>query len=170
MLIAEHSKAQTLTIVNYVGDNAKRFDQLFRIFTKEAYRLVQRAAWAVSICIEKHPHLLDAYYPKIVELLSDPASPDPVKRNITRMLQFVSIPEEWSGYIYDKCFSFVASAKEPIAVRCFSMQVTYQIALDIPELEAEVRELLIDVKDCEEPGIRSRSRRLLKALDKPKSR
>ena len=163
MLAAEHSSIQTGKIVNFIGGDPNRFEALFAIFTREEHRLIQRASWAISRCVEKDPKLIDKYYPTLVELLV-PSTPDAVKRNITRLLQFVNIPEEWSGYIYERCFAFVSSAREPIAVRCFSMQVIFQIALGIPELEEEVRELLTDVKDLDPPGIRSRSRRLLKKL------
>jgi len=44
-LLEEHSKAQTLRIVKYIGTDQKRFDTLMELFYKEEYRVVQRAAW-----------------------------------------------------------------------------------------------------------------------------
>ena len=165
LLLQEHSKIQTLKIVNYVGGAQDRFDALFDIFSNDEYRLILRASWAINYCIEKHPFLIASHYTNILKLLT-PSSPNAVKRNITRMLQFVEIPEEWTGSVYDQCFSFVTSVNEPIAVRCFSMQVLNNISLGIPELENELRELLMDIKELESPGIRTRSRKLLKLLDR----
>ncbi len=164
LLEQEHSKAQTLKIVNYVGGHQKHFDALFKIFTSGSARLIQRSSWAINYCVQEKPQLLEKHFATVIKLLI-PESPVAVKRNCTRMLQFVKIPEKWMGHLFERCYQLVYSAKEPIAVRCFGMQVLSNIAEEIPDLKAEVRELLLDLKDHESAGIRSRVRRLLKNLN-----
>lgn len=164
LLQTEHSKSQTLKIVNYVGEDQNRFDALFEIFTTAHPRVIQRASWAVNYCVESHPNFLSKHYDAVVKNL-DPSVPDAVKRNCTRMLQYTLIPQEWLGHVFDRCFNLAYSSKEPIAVRCFSLQVLHNVSMAIPELKNEVLELLNDLKDHESPGIKSRVRRLSKTLN-----
>ena len=68
-LLAEHSKRQTERIVEYVGDDPEGFAELMQLFLGPVYRVSQRAAWAVSNCIERHPELVKPYYGKMLEQL-----------------------------------------------------------------------------------------------------
>ena len=162
-LVQEHSKAQTMKIVNYVDADINRFNQLYRLFKEQDYRLSQRAAWSVNYCVENNPHFLAGRFGELIELLDQPKH-DAIKRNILRMLQFVDIPDTWKGIYYDRCMQFVASSKEPIAVRCFSMEVMHNIATGIPELENELKLLLPDFEYSDSAGLRARSKNLLRKL------
>jgi hypothetical protein len=48
-ILKEHSKANCIRIVKWVGDDQKRFDELFSLFLNDEYRVVQRAAWPNDI-------------------------------------------------------------------------------------------------------------------------
>jgi len=61
-LLSEHSKRQTAKIVDYVAGDPVRFKELIANFLGDTYRVSQRAAWAVSNCIEQHPDLVKPYY------------------------------------------------------------------------------------------------------------
>ena len=65
-LIREHSKRQTLKIVNYVGDDQERFDELMRYFFSKDEILSSHAAWAMSYCGKAHPQLLKKHFSKII--------------------------------------------------------------------------------------------------------
>jgi hypothetical protein len=51
-LLKEHSKANCMRIVKWVGDDQEKFYELFDLFLNAEYRVVQRAAWPVSYCVE----------------------------------------------------------------------------------------------------------------------
>jgi hypothetical protein len=93
MILAEHSKAQTQAIIEWVGDSQNRFDSLFHLFLNDEYRVVQRAAWPISYCIIKHPELIQKHFRVLVTNLYDAKLPGAVKRNTLRLLQYVEIPE-----------------------------------------------------------------------------
>ena len=57
-LTAEHSKRQTIAIVEFIGDDARRFAELMKIFFAGEYRLTQRAAWTLNSCAERRPELI----------------------------------------------------------------------------------------------------------------
>ncbi len=159
-LLAEHSKAQTMKIVEYVGGDAVRFSELMRLFLGDNYRISQRAAWAVGCCAEHHPELVKPYFGKLINQLENDNVHVAVRRNVVRMLQFVEIPKRYLGRVFDACLALVDDPSEPVAIRCFSMTVAARLASGSPELLNELR-LVVDQHSANmTPGLRVRARRL----------
>ena len=162
-LMREHNKSHARRIAQFIAADQEKFDVLFTLFMTSKVRLKQRAAWVVNHCVESHPTLLHSHYKDVLNILEQ-TDDDAAKRNIMRMLQFVNIPPRWQGHFYNQALSFMQSAKEPVAVRCFSMQVAVHIARGIPELELELAELFQDMLQLDSAGIKARARNLLKSL------
>ncbi len=139
----EHSIRQTNLIVEYIGTDPSRFQELIDVFIAGEYRLTQRAAWPLGICSQFHPELVDPHLAKLVDQLDRDDVHDAVKRNVTRLLQYVEIPPKPSGRILDVCFRLVDDPQEPVAVRVFAMTVAERIAHDEPELLKELG-LIVD--------------------------
>lgn len=57
-ILAEHSKAQKNLIVEWVGNNQQRFDELVNLFLQDEYRVTQRAAWPLSFIAIDEPSLI----------------------------------------------------------------------------------------------------------------
>ncbi|MBK7883084.1 MAG: hypothetical protein IPJ81_04200 [Chitinophagaceae bacterium] len=57
-ILKEHSKAQCIKIVQWVGQFQQRFDELFTLFLNDEYRVVQRAAWPMGNCVMTTPVLI----------------------------------------------------------------------------------------------------------------
>ena len=94
-ILKEHSKANCRRIVKWVGNDQKRFDELFKLFLNDEYRVVQRAAWPMSYCVEDHPELIKKHFAKVLKALEKPGVHDSVKRNSMRFLQYVDIPRSF---------------------------------------------------------------------------
>ncbi len=158
------SKQTIVKIVNYVGTDDARFSELFEIAINSEKKLSNHAIWAVNYCVEYNP---DFIKDRISELLSkiQETNEDAVKRNILRMLHFVQIPEHLQGTLYTEAMKLLLSAKESVAIRVFSMQLLFDIARGIPELEIELLSILKDFGPEQKAGIRSRARRLIKNLE-----
>ena len=71
-ILSEHSKANCETIVQWVGSSQQRFDELFNLFLGDEYRVVQRAAWPVSYCVEAHPKLIKKHFAQLMKKLQSP--------------------------------------------------------------------------------------------------
>jgi hypothetical protein len=160
-LLAEHSKRQTMKIVRYVDDDPIKFRELMRHFLGNTYRLSQRAAWAVSCCIEAQPELVTPYWSKLIEQLEKNDAHVSVRRNVARLLQFVDVPKRYAGRIFNACYNLLDDPSETVAVRVFSMTVAARIAKDRPALLAELRLVAAKYPQAATAGFRSRSRRLL---------
>jgi hypothetical protein len=160
-LLEVHSKAQATKVADHVGDNAERFAELMKCMLGPVYRVSQRAAWPVSLCIERHPELIKPYWSRLAQQLEREDAHAAVRRNVARLLQFVEIPQRYQGRIFDACYDLLADPKETVAVRVFSMTVAAKIAKDEPELMNELRMVATKYPQAATAGFRARLRRVL---------
>jgi hypothetical protein len=166
-ILFEHSKAQCSKIVAWVGDSQQRFNELFKLFVSDAeYRVVQRAAWPVSYCVEAHPGLIKSNFSKLIKKLHQPNLHDAVKRNSMRLLQHIDIPEKYQGDVMNICFTYVESQTEAIATKAFAMTVLGNLSNLYPEIIPEIKLLINDQLPHATPGFKSRARALLKQFEK----
>lgn len=163
-LLEDHSRAQMLKIVKYIGADSLRFKQLIDLFLKGDYRLTQRASWPLSNCVEKHPELLNPYFLVLLDQLSVPAH-NAVHRNIVRLLQFVEIPELYSGRVMNLCFDLLMKAKEPVANKAFALTVLGNLAKTFPEIKNEILLCIEDQLPHSSPGFQSRARKVRAVLN-----
>ena len=100
-ILKEHSKKQcTKKIVEWVGNNQKKFNELFHLFLSGEYRVTQRSAWPLSYCVIAHPHFMEDNYEELLGNLKKPNLHDSIKRNTVRLLQAVDIPEKHEGALW----------------------------------------------------------------------
>lgn len=160
-LLKAHSKEQATKIADHIGDDTKKFDELIKNMLGPVYRVSQRAAWPVSICIERYPELVKPYFNVLIKELEKEDSHVAVRRNVARLLQFVEIPKRCEGRVFDACYNLLANPHQPVAVRVFSMTVAAKVAKDSPELLDELRLVAKKYPQVATAGFRSRAKRIL---------
>ncbi len=151
-------------IANFILENPSHFDELMQCFFSNDFRLSHWASNVMNLCVEKDHHFILPYLDKIVSGLQMPTPHDAMKRNSLRVLQLFPIPEQYMGDIADLCFQYLQSAKEPIAIRVFSMTVLYNISKVYPEIKPELALIIEDMLPYGSPGIKSRGNKILKQL------
>jgi hypothetical protein len=161
-ILAKHSKEQTNKIIDWIGSSQKRFDELVHLFLTDEYRVVQRAAWPIGSIAETQPQLLKKHLSVFVALLRKPGLHNAVRRNITRLLQYISIPEELKGDVMDACFSFICDVQEKAAVKAFSLTILEQLAKEYPEILPEIITVIEERWDHETAAFHSRTKKILK--------
>lgn len=164
-IVKEHSKAQCTKIVQWVGSNQQRFDELFRLFLHDEYQVVQRAAWPLSYCVIAHPSFISKHWKKLLGNLKNPNLHDAVKRNSIRLMQDISIPEKYHGEVMHICFGYLESPTEPLAVKCFSMTVLANLAKEYPEIKPELKLIIEDQLPHQTAGFKSRAKKVLIELN-----
>jgi len=167
-ILREHSKAQTLRIAKYVGDDKKRFSELVRLVMKNEKPVSQRAAWIMSYSVGKYPDLFKPYLASCVKNLDKPDVHEGVKRNVLRVLQDIEIPARLMGKLTDSCFRLLMNPKEAIAVRVFSMAVLFNIVRRESGLKGELKLVIEEALVHGGPAIQSRGKKILKQLEKLK--
>src|ERR1700709_2443725 len=98
-LLEEHSRAQCNRIVNFIGDDRRRFALLMKLFLEGDYRLTQRAAWPMSYCVRNNPALIQPHFKNLLNNLSKHGIHSAVIRNTVRLLQNVEIPLKYHGQV-----------------------------------------------------------------------
>ncbi|MBK9155904.1 MAG: HEAT repeat domain-containing protein [Chloracidobacterium sp.] len=159
-LLKEHSKGQTMKIVDHIGSDPERFRDLMDCFLGDSYRLSQRAAWAVTYCAEKDGDLIKPYLKRLIEQLERHDAHPAIRRNVARTLQFIEIPVRYRGRVFDACYRLVEDIRQPVAVRVFAMTVAAQIAANEKVLLDELRLVASRHQDRMSAGFKSRFRRL----------
>jgi len=161
-LLKEHSKKQCTAIVKWVGNDQKRFDELFGLFLNDEYRVVQRAGWPISYCVEAHPGLIKKHFARLIKNLNKKGIHDAVKRNSIRLLQHVDIPEKFHGQIMDICFHYISSPTEAVAIKAFSLTILQNLSKEYPDIKQELKAIIEDRWDSESAAFRSRAKKILK--------
>ncbi len=133
-----NSKKTLQEILEFVGSDPLNFKELMHYFLGENNRITQVASWAIGHLGETNPELLKPYHKELVEQLALKNRHNAVRRNIIRAYQFIEIPEEIEGELYDICHKFILTHDEAIAIRAFSMTVCERIATKYPELIPEL--------------------------------
>lgn len=167
-ILREHSKANVNKIIEYIGTDEDLFAELMQIFLKGDATTIQRSSWIVSECAELYPFLIKLYFKNLIDKLHEPNIHPSARRNIVRIWQFVEIPEEFIGEIYDICFRYL-TGNEAIAVVVFSMTVCLNITKHFPELKTELRVTIEDLllkHQNGSAGINSRGKKVLAELKK----
>ena len=165
-ILKEHSKIQCSRIVHWVDSNQQRFDELFKLFLHDEYRVVQRSAWPVSHAVIAHPEFIKDHWAAFITNLKKPNLHDSVKRNSIRLLQYINIPKKYQGEIMNICFSYLESPTEALAIKVFSMSVLLKLAKLYPEIMTELKIIIEDQLPGQSAGFKSRAKKVLSQLDK----
>lgn len=167
LLETDHSKNQTNKIIEFVGDDEEKMSALMSFFLdkKWPWRYNQWAAWPIGYIGRMHPKLIYPYFKKMISAMDNPAHPA-VLRNIIRICEDIKIPGKYEGEIYERCFKFLNDPNQAIAVRCFSMQVVFNIAQKYPELQDEFKASIKLHLPYGSAGFKSRANRFLNMMQK----
>lgn len=169
-LSKNHSKKSVDKLVAFIGSDPDRFSELVAIFLTGPPRIIQQASWPLSYCVESHPTLILPHLKKILKAASLPHAHDAVKRNVVRLLQYISIPKSQQGVVATLCFGFLENKKEAVAIRVFSMTVLANLAVENPALKEEIIAVIEDGMPYAKPAYLSRAKKVLKQLRRlPKS-
>ena len=163
-ILKEHSKANRIAIVKWVGGSQEKFDQLFDLFLNDEYRVVQRAAWPLSYTVIAHPQLIQKHFSKLLKNLEKPGIHDSVKRNTVRLLEQIPIPPRFHGQVMNICFNYIASPHEAVAIKAFSLTVLDHLSGQYPEIKTELKTIIEDRWDYESAAFRSRAKKILHRL------
>jgi hypothetical protein len=163
-ILKEHSKEQCNRIVDWVGNDKKKFNELFHLFLHSEYRTTQRAAWPLSYCAIAHPHFMEHHYEELLENLKTPDLHNSIKRNTVRLLQSVDIPEKHEGAVMEICFKYLESPDEAVAIKAFSLSVLGKLAKKYPEIVAEIKLIIEEQLPYQTAAFKSRAKNFMKSF------
>lgn len=160
-ILKEHTKENCKKIVDWVGNDLRRFNELFHLFLEDENRVTQRAAWPMSYCVIAHPHLMRNNFEKLIGNLNKPNLHNAIKRNTVRLLQSIEIPKKYEGAVMDICFSYVASPTETVAVKAFALTILGNLSRKYSEIIPEIKMLIEDQLPHQTAAFKARAKKLL---------
>ena len=164
VILQEHSKKQCAKIVEWVGNNQEKFNELFHLFLNGEYRITQRAAWPLSYCVIKYPGLMNNGYEKLINNLRKTNLHDSIKRNTIRLLQAVDLPVKYEGAVMEICFKYLESPNEAVAIKAFSITVLARLAKKYPEIIPEIKLMIEEQLPHQSAAFKSRAKLFIKSF------
>ena len=160
-ILLENTKENCQKIVFWVGNDLKRFNELFNLFLNDEYSVTQRAAWPMSYCAIAHPQFIKNNFGKLIQNLKKPGIHNSIKRNTVRLLQEINIPEKYEGEIMEICFKYVESPTESVAVKAFSLTILGKFSKKYPEIIPEIKLLIQDQIPHQTAAFKGRAKKLM---------
>ena len=162
-IIDGKTKEDAKTIARDVIQGKIDIEDLMTHFFSDDWVVCQKVSWPVGMIADFAPDMLIPYIGPMIENLDRPLH-DAVIRNTIRTWQFINIPEEWEGPVYDICFEYFSNPKYPVAFRVFAMSVCSNIAMKHPSLAEEIIPIIEDNWDHVSAAWRSRGKKELRRL------
>lgn len=162
-ILALHSRAQTNRIVDWVGADQSRFDQLFAIFQKNDYLLSQRASWPLYYSAVARPGLIARHFGKLLKKISTPGIHDAVRRNATNIINEIPIPRKYEGRVMTLCFDLLTDPAEKVASKANAISILHKLSSKFPEIRQELLTIIESEWDRASPAYRARARLVLKS-------
>lgn len=152
-------------LVEDVGSDPERFNEMLELALLDKYPLSMRAARVISMVVESFPQLFNKHLDLVIKMLPE-MKIDGVKRGFLKI--FAEFPPELNedqlGLITDLCFTLLDDPKQAMAIRYYSMEILSRVCSLYPELKNELSAILEELAKDGSPGLRARSTQILNAF------
>ena len=164
LLMQQLSRRHIEYVAHCIGNNQKEFEQLMMIVLHEKVPVIQRAAWAMDVCLAAHPELLSPYVETLIDALPR-FNNYSVKRQVVKALAVHdSIPEKCEGQLADLCFNWLQLSDMPVGIKVHCMQILANITVRHPDLSGELQTVISEQIPRNSAGFASRGRKILEVL------
>jgi 8-oxo-dGTP diphosphatase len=147
-------------------DNPAIFSKLVDYSYSDDKKLAFHASWILSKVCDKFPEFIYPYLPGVIEALKK-LDNESAKRSFLRIISltdFNKISNKHHGILVDNCFSELKSGFSAVAIKAYSMEILYKLALIYPELANELSVTINMLQGEGSAGIVARGRIILKQL------
>ncbi len=147
-------------------DNPAIFKKLLEYSYSEDKKLAFHASWILTKVCDKYPEMIDPYLQGIIEALAK-LDNESAQRSFLRIISqsdMTRISNRHHGLLADHCFNALRSGFSAIAIKAYSMEIVYKLALIYPELANELYATINILQGEGSAGIVARGRIILKRL------
>jgi len=153
-------------VANSAIENPAIFRKLIDFSYSEDTRLAFRSSWTLTKVCDKYPELINPYLPRIIEAL-DKVDNESAQRSFLRILslcEWNSLNNKHHGMLADHCFNALRSGFSAIAIKAYSMEIIYRLAVIYPELANELSVTVNMLQEGGSAGVVARGHMILKKL------
>ena len=163
-LLADSSRKLADLTASMVYDNPALLKLLIEVSWLDEDPWSQRASRVVSICCCRFPELFQPHCSTIISRLKK-VHAESVIRNFLKILAEipVTLKDRNKTVLLNLCFDYL-SGNYAIAIKVYSMQILFNLSLEIPEIGVELCHILEESLPDASPGYRSRGEKILRKL------
>ena len=147
-------------------DNPEIFRKLIEYSFTDDKKLAFRASWALTKVCDRYPEMIFPHITELVEALPK-LDNESVQRSFLRIISLTDmhrIGTRHHGMLADYCFTSLRSGFTAIAIKAYSMEALYKLALIYPELANEISATINMIQGEGSAGVIARGRQILKKL------
>jgi 8-oxo-dGTP diphosphatase len=146
--------------------NRETLKKLFDYSFSDDKKLAFKASWTLSKIFEKYPGMFSHDLQLATERIGSIAN-ESVQRSFLKMISMsdlTSYSQKLHGILADHCFNMLRSGFSAVAVKAYSMEIIYKLALIYPELKDELSATIGILMGEGTAGIVARGYAILKKL------
>jgi len=147
-------------------DNPAIFNKLLEFSFSSDKKLAFRSSWILSKVCDRYPEIIYPGIPAIIDIL-DSLDNESVQRLFLRIISFSDLKRiqgKYHGTLAEHCFTALRSAESAIAIKAYSMEILYKLALLYPGLANELAASINMLQGEGSAGVIARGRIILKKL------
>ena len=146
--------------------NSEILKKLLEYSFSDDRKLAFRASWTLTKVSDKYPGIISSDMPVMIDAL-DKLDNESVQRSFLRIISLSDIDKisaRQHGILADHCFELLKSGFSAIAVKAYSMEIIYKLAMIYPELANELSATIGMLQGEGSAGILARGHIILKKL------
>ena len=146
--------------------NSEILKKLLEYSFSDDRKLAFRASWTLTKIFDKYPGIISPDMPVMIDAL-DKLDNESVQRSFLRIISLSDINKisaRQHGILADHCFELLKSGFSAIAVKAYSMEIIYKLAMIYPELANELSATISMLQGEGSAGILARGHIILKKL------
>lgn len=147
-------------------ENGEILNKLLEYSFSDDRKLAFRASWTLSKVYDKYPETINPDLYRLIETL-DKLNNESVQRSFLRIISqsdLNSVSIRHHGILAEHTFKMLKSGFSAIAVKAYSMEIIYKLALIYPELANELSATIRILEGEGSAGIIARGQIILKKL------
>jgi len=159
-------KKEAEWLAESVIENREILRKLLEFSFSKDKKLAFRASWTLSKVFDKYPELMGSDIQRMIGSLES-LDNESVQRSFLRMISMSdlnSLSQKQHGILADHCFKMLKSGFSAIAIKAYSMEIIYKLALIYPELANELSSTINILQGEGSAGILARGHIILKKL------
>lgn len=164
------NKMMSVTEANWMAmsaaENPQILKKLFDFSDGKDLKLAFRSSWILSKLCDRQPDVLVPWLTKIIETVRHIRN-ESVERSFLRIISMQDLSrlnQHYRGLIADHCFKALNSGFSAIAIKAYSMEIIYKLAVTYPDLANELSVCINMLHEEGSAGIKDRGRIILKKL------
>lgn len=167
-LLNDRSKENMQALAGYIIQHPDSLPDLIRLININNKSESQyRAAWVLGYLAPLGVKNIEPHIGYLLQLLDMPDLHPTIPRSISRLFQFVVLPEEYHGQAIDVCFKILASEEHLSAQRANCMTVLYNYTKIYPEIGQELNLVISEILEYKkDPALQSRGKKIINTLRK----